>query len=43
MNPTKRTLVLAALAAQDFTAASKSALDLSRSCNDCHDAHKPFQ
>ena len=32
-----------ALAAQDFATASKSALDLSRSCNDCHDAHKPFQ
>ena len=33
----------AALAAQDFDAASKSALDLARSCNDCHDSHKPFQ
>ena len=33
----------AAIAAQDFTTASKSALDLARSCNDCHDAHKPFQ
>ena len=32
-----------ALAAQDFATASKSALDLSRSCNDCHDSHKPFQ
>jgi hypothetical protein len=33
----------AALAARDFDAASKSALDLARACNDCHDAHKPFQ
>jgi len=32
-----------ALAAQDFDTASKSALDLARSCNDCHDSHKPFQ
>ncbi len=32
-----------ALSAQDFEAASKSALELARSCNDCHDVHKPFQ
>lgn len=31
-----------ALAAKDFDAASKAALDLSHACNDCHDAHKPF-
>ena len=33
----------AAIAARDFDAASKAALDLSHACNDCHDAHKPFQ
>ena len=32
-----------AIAAGDFDAASKSALDLSHACNDCHDVHKPFQ
>ena len=32
-----------ALAAKDYEAASKAALDLSHACNDCHDAHKPFQ
>lgn len=32
-----------ALAARDYDAASKAALDLSHACNDCHDAHKPFQ
>ena len=32
-----------ALAAQDFDTASTSALALARSCNDCHDSHKPFQ
>ena len=31
-----------ALAAKDYDAASKAALDLSHACNDCHDAHKPF-
>ena len=33
----------AALAAQDFDAASRAALELSHACNDCHDVHKPFQ
>ena len=32
-----------AIAAGDFDAASKAALDLSHACNDCHDVHKPFQ
>jgi hypothetical protein len=32
-----------ALAAKDFDAASKAAVDLSHACNDCHDVHKPFQ
>ena len=32
-----------AVAAQDYEAASKAALELSHACNDCHDAHKPFQ
>ena len=32
-----------AIAAGDFEAASKAALDLSHACNDCHDVHKPFQ
>ena len=32
-----------ALAAKDYDAASKAALDLSHACNDCHDVHKPFQ
>jgi len=32
-----------ALAAHDVEAAASSALALARSCNDCHDAHKPFQ
>ena len=32
-----------AIAAQDYEAASKSALELSHACNDCHDVHKPFQ
>jgi hypothetical protein len=33
----------AALAAQDYDKASKSAVDLAHACNDCHDVHKPFQ
>ena len=33
----------AALAAKDYDTAAKAALDLSHACNDCHDAHKPFQ
>ncbi len=32
-----------ALAAKDYDAAAKAALDLSHACNDCHDVHKPFQ
>ena len=32
-----------AIAAQDYEAASKAALELSHACNDCHDVHKPFQ
>ena len=32
-----------ALAAQDYAAASKAAVELSHACNDCHDVHKPFQ
>ena len=32
-----------ALAAQDYDAAAKAAVDLSHACNDCHDVHKPFQ
>ena len=32
-----------ALAAKDYDGAAKAALDLSHACNDCHDAHKPFQ
>ena len=32
-----------ALAARDYDAAAKAALDLSHACNDCHDVHKPFQ
>jgi len=32
-----------ALAAQDYDGAARAALDLSHACNDCHDAHKPFQ
>ncbi len=31
-----------AIAAKDYDAASKSAVDLAHACNDCHDAHKPF-
>jgi hypothetical protein len=31
-----------ALAARDYDAAAKAALDLSHACNDCHDVHKPF-
>ncbi len=33
----------AALAAQDFDGAARAALEISHACNDCHDAHKPFQ
>jgi hypothetical protein len=32
-----------ALERQDYAAASQSAVALARSCNDCHDNHKPFQ
>ena len=32
-----------AVAAKDYDAASKAALELSHACNDCHDVHKPFQ
>ncbi len=32
-----------ALAAQDFDGAAKAALEIAHACNDCHDAHKPFQ
>ena len=32
-----------ALAAQDYDTASKAAVTLAHACNDCHDAHKPFQ
>jgi hypothetical protein len=32
-----------ALAARDVDGAAKSALELAHACNDCHDAHKPFQ
>ena len=32
-----------ALAAKDYDAAAKAAVDLSHACNDCHDVHKPFQ
>ena len=32
-----------ALAAKNFDAASKAAVDLAHACNDCHDVHKPFQ
>ena len=32
-----------ALAASDAGGAAKSALELAHACNDCHDAHKPFQ
>jgi hypothetical protein len=32
-----------AIAAKDFDAASKAALDLAHACNECHDVHKPFQ
>ena len=31
------------LAAQDFDGAAKAALEIAHACNDCHDAHKPFQ
>lgn len=31
-----------ALEKRDFEAAAKSALSLTRACNDCHDNHKPF-
>jgi hypothetical protein len=32
-----------ALATRDVDGAAKSALELAHACNDCHDAHKPFQ
>lgn len=32
-----------AIAARDFDAATKAAVELSHACNDCHDVHKPFQ
>ena len=32
-----------AVAAKDYDAASRAALELSHACNDCHDVHKPFQ
>ena len=32
----------AALAAHDYDAASRSAVELAHACNECHDAHKPF-
>jgi hypothetical protein len=31
-----------ALDRKDFAAAAQSALTLARTCNDCHDNHKPF-
>jgi len=31
-----------ALERKDFAAAAQSALTLARTCNDCHDNHKPF-
>ncbi|HEX3139983.1 MAG TPA: hypothetical protein VHQ87_08010 [Rhizobacter sp.] len=33
----------AALDQQDYATAAQSALTLARSCNDCHDNHKPFK
>ena len=32
-----------AIAAKDYDAATKAAVELSHACNDCHDVHKPFQ
>jgi hypothetical protein len=46
MSQSGRTLaagIPAALAAQDFDGASKAALEIAHTCNDCHDVHKPFQ